>query len=142
MRRRDVVTLFGGLAVSGAMPKGAFADAYPARPVRIIAGFAAGGGVDITARLIGQWLSERLGQSFVVENRTGADGNIATEAVIKADADGYTLLLATLPNAVNATLYPNLRFDFLRDTVPVAGILRVPMVALVHPSLELRMCGR
>jgi tripartite-type tricarboxylate transporter receptor subunit TctC len=136
MRRRDVVTLFGGLAVSGAMPKGAFADAYPARPVRIIAGFAAGGGVDITARLIGQWLSERLGQPFVVENRTGADGNIATEAVIKADADGYTLLLATLPNAVNATLYPNLRFDFLRDTVPVAGILRVPMVALVHPSLE------
>jgi tripartite-type tricarboxylate transporter receptor subunit TctC len=136
MRRRDVVMLFGGLAISGAMPKEAFADAYPGRPVRIIAGFAAGGGVDITARLIGQWMSERLGQPFVVENRTGADGNIATEAMIKADADGYTLLLATLPNAVNATLYPNLRFDFLRDTVPVAGIIRVPMVALAHPSLE------
>ncbi|HLG81071.1 MAG TPA: tripartite tricarboxylate transporter substrate-binding protein, partial [Bradyrhizobium sp.] len=136
MRRRDIFTLAGALAVTAAMPKGAFADAYPSRPVRIIAGFAAGGGVDITARLIGQWLSDRLGQPFVVENRTGADGNIATEAAIKADADGYTLLLATLPNAVNATLYPNLKFDFQRDTVPVAGIIRVPMVALVHPAFE------
>ncbi|WP_024515631.1 tripartite tricarboxylate transporter substrate binding protein [Bradyrhizobium sp. Tv2a-2] len=135
MRRRDVFTLFGGLAALGAMPR-SFADAYPARAVRIIAGFAAGGGVDITARLIGQWLSDRLGQPFVVENRTGADGNIATEAAIKADADGYTLLLATLPNAVNATLYPHLKFDFLRDSAPVAGVIRVPMVALVHPSLE------
>jgi tripartite-type tricarboxylate transporter receptor subunit TctC len=136
MRRRDVFKVVGALALSGAMPERAFADAYPARPVRIIAGFAAGGGVDITARLIGQWLSDRLGQPFVVENRTGADGNIATEAAIKAEADGYTLLLATLPNAVNATLYPNLKFEFLRDTLPVAGIIRVPMVALVHPSLE------
>jgi tripartite-type tricarboxylate transporter receptor subunit TctC len=136
MRRRDVLTLFGALAALGAMPRTSFADTYPSRPVRLIAGFAAGGGVDITARLIGQWLSGRLGQPFVVENRTGADGNIATEAAIEADADGYTLLLATLPNAVNATLYPNLKFDFLRDTAPVAGIIRVPMVALVHPSLE------
>jgi tripartite-type tricarboxylate transporter receptor subunit TctC len=137
MRRRDVFTLFGGFATLGAMPRSSFADTYPARPVRILAGFAAGGGVDITARLIGQWLSDRLGQPFVIENRTGADGNIATEAALKADADGYTLLLATLPNAVNATLYPNLKFDFLRDSVPVAGVTRVPMVALVHPSLEI-----
>lgn len=136
MRRRDLFTLAGGLAASAALPRGAFSETYPSRPVRLIAGFAPGGGVDITARLIGQWLSDRLGQPFVVENRTGADGNIATEAAIKADADGYTLLLATLPNAVNATLYANVKFDFLRDTVPVAGIIRVPMVALVHPSLE------
>src|SRR5271166_5730335 len=136
MRRRDFFRLFGGLAALGAMPRRAFADAYPARPVRILAGFAAGGGVDITARLIGQWLSDRLGQPFVVENRTGADGIIATETAINAAADGYTLLLATLPNAVNATLYTKLKFDFLRDTVPVAGVMRVPMVALVHPSLE------
>jgi tripartite-type tricarboxylate transporter receptor subunit TctC len=136
MRRRDILTLVGGLAASGALPRSAFTETYPSRPVRILAGFAAGGGVDITARLIGQWLSDRLGQPFVVENRTGADGNIATEAAIKAEADGYTLLLATLPNAVNATLYANLKFDFLRDTVPVGGIIRVPMVALVHPSLE------
>src|SRR5262249_56907248 len=98
-------------------------------------GFAAGGGVDITARLIGQWLSERLGQPFVTENRTGADGNIATEAVVNAPPDGYTLLLATLPNAVNASLYPRLNFVFLRDIAPVAGIIRVPMVALVNPAL-------
>ncbi len=136
MRRRDLFTLLGGLAASGAMPRSGFTESYPSRPVRILAGFAAGGGVDITARLIGQWLSERLGQPFVVENRTGADGNIATEAAIKAEADGYTLLLATLPNAVNTTLYANLKFDFLRDTTPVAGIIRVPMVALVHPAFE------
>ncbi len=103
--------------------------------MRIIAGFAAGGGVDITARLMGQWLNERLGQPFVTENRTGADGNIATEAVVNAAADGYTLLLATLPNAVNASLYPKLNFVFLRDMAPVAGVIRVPMVVLVHPSL-------
>jgi tripartite-type tricarboxylate transporter receptor subunit TctC len=115
--------------------------AYPNRPARIIAGFAAGGGVDITARLIGQWLNARLGQPFVVENRTGADGNIATEAVIKAPADGYTLLLATLPNAVNASLYPKLNFVFLRDTTPVAGIIRVPMVVLVHPALPAKSLG-
>src|SRR5437870_7316964 len=88
------------------------AQTYPTRPVRIIVGFAAGGGVDITARLIGQWLSDRLGQSFVIENRAGADGNIGTEAVVNAPADGYTLLLATVPNAVNATLYPKLSFNF------------------------------
>jgi len=118
------------------MPRPAGADAaYPNHPVRILAGFAAGGGVDISARLIGQWLSERLGQPFVTENRTGADGNIATEATVNAPADGYTLLLATLPNAVNASLYPKLNFVFLRDTIPVAGVIRVPMVVLVHPAM-------
>jgi len=92
---------------------------YPARPVRIIAGFAAGGGVDITARLIGQWLTDRLGQSFVTENRAGAGGNIGTEAVVNAAPDGYTLLLlATVPNAVNASLYEKLKFDFIRDIAP------------------------
>ena len=111
------------------------AEDYPTRPVRIVAGFAAGGGVDITARLIGQWLNERLGQSFVIENRTGAGGNIGTEAVVDAAPDGYTLLLATVPNAVNASLYDKLNFNFIRDIAPVAGIIRVPMVILVHPSV-------
>src|SRR4030081_345314 len=113
----------------------ASADDYPTRPVRIVAGFAAGGGVDITARLIGQWLAGRLGQSLVIENRAGAGGNIGTEAVVNAAADGYTLLLATVPNAVNASLYENLKFNFVRDIAPVAGVIRVPMVVLVHPSV-------
>ena len=118
------------------VPQPASADAaYPNHPVRILAGFAAGGGVDISARLIGQWLSERLGQPFVTENRTGADGNIATEAVVNAPPDGYTLLMATLPNAVNASLYPKLNFVFLRDITPVAGVIRVPMVVMVHPTV-------
>jgi tripartite-type tricarboxylate transporter receptor subunit TctC len=106
--------------------------------VRIVSGFAAGGGVDITARLIGQWLNERLGQSFVVENRTGAGGNIGTEAVVTATPDGYTLLLATVPNAVNASLYNNLKFNFIRDIAPVAGIIRVPMFIMAHPSLPVK----
>ena len=103
--------------------------------MRIVAGFTAGGGVDITARLIGQWLAERLGQSFVIENRPGAGGNIGTETVVNAAADGYTLLLATVPNAVNASLYEKLNFNFIRDTAPVAGIIRVPMVMLLNPSV-------
>jgi tripartite-type tricarboxylate transporter receptor subunit TctC len=106
--------------------------------VRVIAGFGAGGGVDITARLIGQWLNEKLGQSFVVENRTGAGGNIGTEAVVTAAPDGYTLLLATVPNAVNASLYTNLKFNFIRDIAPVAGIIRVPMFIMVHPSVPVK----
>lgn len=134
--RRDLLGLLGGALALPAMPRAGAAEAgYPSRPVRLLAGFAAGGGVDITARLIGQWLSDRLGQPFVTENRTGADGNIATETVVTAPADGYTLLLATLPNAVNASLYPKLNFVFLRDIAPVAGVIRVPMVALVNPSL-------
>jgi tripartite-type tricarboxylate transporter receptor subunit TctC len=136
MKRREFLGSIVGAATVSALSNPVSAQAqYPSRPVRIIAGFAAGGGVDITARLMGQWLNERLGQPFVTENRTGADGNIATEAVVKAPPDGYTLLLATLPNAVNASLYPKLNFVFLRDIAPVAGVIRVPMVVLVHPSL-------
>jgi tripartite-type tricarboxylate transporter receptor subunit TctC len=134
-RRQFLKTMAGALPVALSAKPAIAQGLYPNRPVRIIAGFAAGGGVDITARLIGQWFNERLGQPFVTENRTGADGNIATESVVNAPADGYTLLLATLPNAVNATLYPNLKFVFLRDMAPVAAVIRVPMVVLVHPSL-------
>src|SRR5689334_12503925 len=134
-RRRLVGLIVGATGFPALSPRALAEAAYPTHPVRILAGFAAGGGVDITARLIGQWLSDRMGQAFVVENRTGADGNIATEVVVNAPADGHTLLLATLPNAVNATLYPQLKFNFLRDTTAVAGIIRVPMVVLVHPSV-------
>src|SRR3954468_2984381 len=123
--RRKFLYLASGVAALPLLSQMARAQVYPTRPVRIIAGFAAGGGVDITARLIGQWLNERLGPPFVPENRTGAAGHIATEAVVNAPADGYTLLLATLPNAVNATLYPNLKFVFLRDMAPVAAVIRV-----------------
>src|SRR5689334_9694229 len=135
MQRRHFLGLAGGASMLPLLGRIALAETYPNRPVRIIAGFAAGGGVDITARLIGRWLGDRLGQPFVVENRTGADGNIATEAVVNSAADGYTLLLATLPNAVNASLYPHLKFNFLRDIAPVEAVIRVPMVVLVHPSL-------
>src|SRR5437762_10198277 len=136
MNRREFFGVLGGVAgLSAASQPASAQGAYPGRPVRILAGFAAGGGVDITARLTGQWLSERLGQPFVTENRTGADGNIATETVVNAPADGYTLLLATLPNAVNASLYEKLNFNFIRDIAPVANIIRVPMVVLVHPSV-------
>jgi tripartite-type tricarboxylate transporter receptor subunit TctC len=136
LHRRKFLQLTAAGLGAPAFSHAAMADDYPARPVRIVAGFAAGGGVDITARLIGQWLNERLGQSFVVENRTGAGGNIGTEAVVGAVPDGYTLLLATVPNAVNASLYSNLKFNFIRDIAPVAGIIRVPMFIMVHPSLQ------
>jgi len=116
----------------------ASAQAYPARPVRIIVGFAPGGGMDIMARLIGQWLSERFGQQFVIENRPGAGTNIATEAVVNAPPDGYTLLLAGFPNASNATLYGNLKFNFIRDIAPVAGLSRETFVIEVNPSLWLK----
>jgi len=133
--RRQFLKLAAVVAAAAAVPQLASALDYPTRPVRIIAGFAAGGGVDVTARLIGQWLTDRLGQSFVIENRPGAGGNIGTEAVVNAAPDGYTLLLATVPNAVNASLYEKLSFNFIRDIVPVAGIIRVPMVILLNPSV-------
>src|SRR5579859_1419804 len=129
--RRKFLHLAAGAAVFPAMPPMASALDYPTRPVRIISGFAAGGGVDITARLIGQWLSERLGQNFIIEDRPGADGNIGTEVVVNSPPDGHTLLLATVPNAVNATLYRNLKFNFIRDIAPVSGVIRVPMVVLI-----------
>ncbi|MGA8496694.1 MAG: tripartite tricarboxylate transporter substrate binding protein [Xanthobacteraceae bacterium] len=113
----------------------AWAETYPARPVHVIVGFAAGGPNDISARLIAQWLSERLGQQFVVENRPGAGGNVATELVVRAPADGYTLLLVPAPAAINATLYDNLNFNFIHDIAPVAGILRVPEVMVVNPAV-------
>jgi tripartite-type tricarboxylate transporter receptor subunit TctC len=135
MTRRHLLQLATLVAALPAPPRGALALDYPTRPVRIIAGFAAGGGVDITARLIGQWLGDRLGQSFVTENRPGAGGNIGTEAVVNAAPDGYTLLLATVPNAVNASLYPKLNFNFIRDIAAIGGIIRVPMIIMVHPDV-------
>jgi tripartite-type tricarboxylate transporter receptor subunit TctC len=111
------------------------ADAYPSRPVRIMVGFAAGGPNDILARLIAQWCSERFGQQFIVENRPGAGSNIATDAVVRASPDGYTLLLVGSPNAINATLYENLDFNFLRDIAPVAGLTRGALVMVIHPSV-------
>jgi tripartite-type tricarboxylate transporter receptor subunit TctC len=116
-------------------PRVALAQAYPSRPVRWIVGFAPGGGNDIVARLMGQWLTERLGQPFVIDNRPGGGTNIAAEAVFNAPPDGYTLLLAGLPNASNATLYSNLKFNFIRDVAPIAGIARIANVMTVNPSL-------
>jgi tripartite-type tricarboxylate transporter receptor subunit TctC len=133
--RRQFLHLAAGAAALPAVSRIAWAQAYPTRPVRIIAGFAPGGGVDIIARLIGQWLSERLGQQFIVENRPGAATNIATEAVVRAPADGYTLLLCGIMNATSATIYDKLNFDFIRDIAPVAGVLQGPSVLLVHPSV-------
>src|ERR1700682_2695882 len=135
LHRSKFLKLASAIAAAPAFRQLASAADYPTRRVRIIAGFAAGGGVDITARLIGQWLTEHLGQSFVTENRTGAGGNIGTEAVVGAAPDGYTLLLATVPNAVNASLYDKLKFNFIHDIAPVAGIIRVPMIILLHPSV-------
>jgi tripartite-type tricarboxylate transporter receptor subunit TctC len=135
MQRRHFLQLASLAVALPAMPRAVIALDYPTRPVRIVAGFAAGGGVDITARLIGQWFTDRLGQSFVTENRPGAGGNIGTETVVNAPADGYTLLLATVPNAVNASLYPKLNFNFIRDIAAVGGIIRVPMIIMVHPDV-------
>jgi tripartite-type tricarboxylate transporter receptor subunit TctC len=133
--RRKFLHLAAGAAVFPAMSRIARAQTYPTRPVRIIVGLAAAGMQDILARLIGQWLSERLGQPFVVENRTGGAGNIAAEAVVRAPADGYTLLTVGPSNAANATLYEKLSFNFIRDIAPVASLTRVPNVLEVHPSV-------
>jgi len=132
--RRAFLQLATGIAALPAVARFAWAETYPSRPVHWIVGFTPAGGNDIVARLMGQWLSEQLGQPFVIENRPGAGTNIATEAVVNAPPDGYTLLLANLANAINATLYEKLKFDFIRDIVPVAGIMRVPLVMEVNPA--------
>jgi tripartite-type tricarboxylate transporter receptor subunit TctC len=136
--RRHFLQLAAGAVAPPAISSVAWTQTYPSRPVRIIVGLAAGGGTDIVARLIGQWLSERLGQSFVIENRPGAAGNVATEAVVNAPADGYTLLAVSPGAAINATLYDKLSFDFLRDMAPVAGLLRVANVMAVTNTLPVR----
>jgi len=133
--RRRFLHLAAGAAALTGVSRMARAQAYPSRPVRIIDGFAAGGPADTLARLTAQWLSERLGQPFIVENRPGAGTNIATEAVVRAPADGYTLLLAATPAAINATLYEKLSFNFIRDIVPVASLIRAPSVLEVNPSV-------
>jgi tripartite-type tricarboxylate transporter receptor subunit TctC len=138
LTRRTVLQRSVGAATFLAMPRLAWAQTYPTRPIRIIVGYAAGGAGDITARSIAQWLSDRLGQPFVIENRPGAGTNIATESVVRAPADGYTLLVASAANAINATLYEKLGFDFIRDVAAVAGIIHVPLVMVVHPSFSAR----
>jgi tripartite-type tricarboxylate transporter receptor subunit TctC len=133
--RRKFLHLAAGAVALPAVSRIARAQSYPVRPVRIIVGLAAAGMQDILARLIGQWLSERLGQAFVIENRTGGGGNIAAEAVVRAPADGYALLTVGPSNAANATLYDKLSFNFIRDIAPVASLTRVPNVLEVHPSV-------
>ena len=134
LSRRQFLHLAAGAAALPTLSRIACTESYPSRPVRILVGYAAGGGVDIAARLIGQWLSERLQQQFVVENRTGAATNIATEAVVRSPPDGYTLLLVNAANAINATYYENLSFNFMRDIAPVAGIGRFPYFMAVNPA--------
>jgi tripartite-type tricarboxylate transporter receptor subunit TctC len=133
--RRTFLHLTAGAA---ALPQIAFALDYPTRPVRIVVGFPPGGGADIVARLIGQWLSERLGQPFIVENRPGAGSNIGAEAVVRASPDGYTLLLVTSTNAINATFYTKLNFNLIHDIAPVAGLTRDFQVLVVNPSLPVK----
>jgi tripartite-type tricarboxylate transporter receptor subunit TctC len=132
--RRKFLHLAAGAAALPIVSRIAQAQAYPTRPVRIIVGFAPGGGTDIGARLIGQWLSERLGQPFLIENRTGAGGTIAAEAVVRAPPDGHTLLMVGTPNVVSAALYDKLNFDFIRDIAPVASIAQSPHFMVVNPS--------
>src|SRR5215475_1713513 len=134
--RRQFLHLAVGAAALPAVSRIAWAQAYPSQPVRLVVGFAPGGPTDISARLIGQWLSERLGQAFVVENRPGGGSNLATEAVVRAPADGYTLLVGGIPNAVNATLYDKLSFNFVSDIEAIASISRDPLVFVVHPSVK------
>src|SRR5262245_36253915 len=133
--RRNFLHLAAGAAALPTLPHIARAQAYPARPVRVVVGFAPGGGTDIAARLIGQWLSERFGQQFFVENRPGAGANIGMEAVAKAQPDGYTLLLVSPGAAINATLYDRLNYNFIRDIAAIGAITRVPNVMVVHPSV-------
>src|SRR5262245_7451951 len=136
--RRQFLHLAAGAAALPAISRFAWAQAYPSRPVRMVVGNAAGGAPDIFARLIGQWLSDRLGQPFLVENRPGAATNIATEAVVRAPPDGYTLLLIPTTGAINATVYDKLNFNFIRDIAPVASVVRLPLIMLVHPSVPVK----
>jgi tripartite-type tricarboxylate transporter receptor subunit TctC len=138
LSRRTVLRLAAAAAALPTVPRMSRAETYPSRPARIVVGFAAGGATDIQARLMGQWLSDRLGQQFIVENRAGASGNIGTEAVGRAPADGYTLLQVVTPHAINAALYSNLNFDFLRDIAPVICAARLAYVVVVHPSVPAR----
>jgi tripartite-type tricarboxylate transporter receptor subunit TctC len=135
LSRRRFLHLAASVVALTAVPRFTWAQAYPSRPVRWIVGGLPGGALDIVARLLGQWLSERLGQPFVIENRPGGGGNIAAEAVVRAQPDGYTLLLVSSGNAINATLYDKLNFNFIRDIAPVAGIIRVPNVMVVNSSV-------
>ena len=135
LSRRTLLRLAAGAAALPAAARPAVALDYPTRPVHMIVPFAAGGPTDVAARIIGRWLSERLGQSFVIENRPGAGSNIATEYVVRAPADGYTLLVVGAPAAINATLYGNLKFNVVSDLAPIGGIVRVPEVMVVHPSV-------
>ncbi len=132
--RRQFLQLAASAVALPVVLRVARAQTYPSRPVRLIIGYPAGGANDIIGRLIGQWLSERLGQQFIIENRAGAAGNIATEAVVRSPADGYTLLVVGSFNAINATLYDKLSFNFIRDVEPVAGIIRSTFVMLLNPS--------
>ena len=136
--RRRFLHLAAGAAAPPTVSRFAWAQAYPSRPVRLVIGYPPGGSADITARLTGQWLSERLGQPVVIESRPGAATNLATEALVRAPPDGYTLLLVAPANAINATLYDKLNFNFLRDIVPVSGIIRFPNVVVVNPSLPIK----
>ena len=132
--RRRFLHLAASAAAVPTLPRIAQAQAYPTRPVRIIVGFAPGQAIDIVTRIIGQWLSEQLGQQFIIENRPGAGGNIATEAVVRAPTDGYTLLAVGSNNMINATLYQKLNYNFIQDIAPVASIYRVPQIMEVNPS--------
>jgi tripartite-type tricarboxylate transporter receptor subunit TctC len=136
--RRRLIGFATAAAALSALPGPARAETYPSRPVRLIVGYAVGGGTDITARVIGQWLSERLGQQFVIENRPGGATSLATEAVVRAVPDGATLLFSTTANAINATYYDKLNFDFERDIAQVAAVMRVPLVLVVNPSLPVK----
>jgi tripartite-type tricarboxylate transporter receptor subunit TctC len=136
--RRQFLHLAVGAAALPTLPRIARAQTYPSRPVRWIVGYPPAGATDITARLMGQWLSERLNQPFVIENRPGASGNIGTEAVVNAPPDGYTLLLVNAGNAINATLYEKLKYNLIRDIASVAGIIRVPLVMQVNPSVPVK----
>src|ERR1700742_4821293 len=136
--RRRFLSLAGGVAAASLAPQLAHAETYPARPVRLVCGFGAGSATDIVARLVGDELSQRLGQAFVIENRPGAGSNVATEYVARSAPDGYTLLQITPPHAINATLYTKLNYDFLHDIVPIAGVGQNPLVMVVNPGFPAR----